>query len=148
MRQTTAHYLQICSGITNTSSNAYYTMLSNATATVIGVVGTPVKIAGTTVPSAITRKFTSSDNRVDYTGSKNRRFLATAVFSLTSGNNNQVSVFFGVDGSVVAESETQITTNSSGRVRGSTSQAIIELEESDFVETFVANNTSTTKHYG
>ena len=132
-----------CRGIINTYSAAYYTMTGNSTATVISTTGTPVKVAGTTTNSSITQKFTHTNNRATYAGALSRLGKVTAVVSLNSGNNNQIGVYIAKNGVPIDESETYLTTNSGGRLENGECQTLANVEEGDYFEVWVENNTST-----
>lgn len=133
-----------CRGITNTyAASEMYFATQNATATVIGATGTPVKIAGTTTAASINSKFDHAANRLTYTGALDRAFLVTATASASSGNNNQIGFYVAVNGTVVDRSETYITANSSGRLENVTFKTIVSLSTDDYIETFVENNTAT-----
>lgn len=133
-----------CIGVTNSSSSGHLYMQANATATVIAATGTPVKVAGTTTEGPSTVKFSHTDNRLTYTGALVRRFRVTAICSFSSGANNQVGTYVAKNGTVIDDSETYATANTSGRLENVVVQTIVDLEENDYVEIFVENNTSTT----
>lgn len=135
---------QNCKGIQNSREIAQYYVNGNATATVIGATGTPVKIVATTNASSITQKFTITNNRATYTGSLTRLFKITTTLSLTSGNNNQIGVYIAKNGVELSESEMYVTANGSGRAENITSQTIVELATNNYIEVFVENNTATT----
>lgn len=129
-------------GITNTGATSGYYMVGNATVTTIATVGTPVLIAGTTTETTITQRFTvSTSNRATYIGSLTRDFSIQGTFSLTSSNNNQVTTYIYKNGSVLIESTSISTTNSGGRLEGGAIQCLVQLEENDYIEVWVENNT-------
>ena len=132
-----------CRGVTNTSSDGFYYMQGNTTDTIISVSGTPVKVLGTTTNSTSTRKFTHSNNRLTYDGSLTRRFAVTAIFSVSSGNNNQVSCYVSKNGVTIPESKQTITTNAGGRLENGVCKVITQLSTSDYIEVFTANETGT-----
>ena len=129
-------------GIDNSSTLAYYTMQNNATATVIGALSTPIKVAGTTVNSTLTQKFTHTNNRVTYTGAINESFKVNVNLSLSSGNNNEVGVYVAKNGVEIDESETYLTTNSGGKVENGFCQLITNLSQGDYIEVWVENATA------
>lgn len=132
-----------CTGIVNTDEICQYYMNGNSTTTVITSTGVEVKIAGNTTESTLTQKFTNGTNRATYLGSKKRFFKATASLSCNSGNNNQIGIYFSKNGTIIADSEIYITTNGSGRAESSLCQTLVELEQNDYIEVWVENNTST-----
>lgn len=133
-----------CRGIDNSSALSNYYMTGNATATTITTTGTAVKVAGTTTSAAITQKFTNTDNRSTYTGAILRDFKVTVVLSANSGNNNEVGIYIAKNGTLITESEVYITTNAGGRAEGGVAQVIVTLDQDDYIEVFVENDTSTS----
>jgi hypothetical protein len=131
-------------GIVNSREVSNYYMNGNATSTTVLAIGTAYKIAGTTTSSAITSKFTNTNNRSTYTGSISRIFKVIAVLSVESGNNNVIGIYIAKNGVVLPDSEIYITTNAGGRAEGATVQALTVLEENDYIEIFVENDTSIT----
>lgn len=131
--------------VSNSASIASMSMVGNATDTTISVVNTPVKVAGTTSAGSINQKFTHASNKLTYDGEIDRSFRVTAVASLSSGNNNDLSVFVYKNGSTqIVESEAPVSTSGSGNVENVTCQTITEMTESDYVEIWVENRTGTT----
>lgn len=132
-------------GITNSSAITGYYMHGNATATVISSTSTPVKVAGVTTQIAVSQRFTvTTSNRATYDGAIPRNFKVTAILSVTSGNGHQIGLYVAKNGSEISESETYVTTNASGRLENGTAQLVVSLVDTDYIEIFVENNTSTT----
>ena len=119
-------------------------MTNNATVTTISVTNTPVKALGTTTANTINQKFTHTDNRLTYVGALIRDFQVTATVSLSSGNNNVIGVYVAKNGVVISSSEMYSTTSSGGKAESITCQTILELNENDYVEIWVENNTAVT----
>ena len=118
-------------------------MLNNATATTISASATPTKVLGTTIANAINQKFSHSNNRLTYTGGLLRDFQVSVTTSLTSGNNNVIGVYVAKNGAIITESEMYGTTSSSGRAESISCQTILEMQENDYIEIWVENNTAT-----
>ena len=133
-----------CRGINNSAEISQYHMNGNATTTVISSTNTPVKVEGATTSSAITQKFTNTDNRATYTGALTRIFAVTATLSASSGNNNQVGSYISKNGITIDESEVYITTNGVGKFEGCAIHTLVELSTNDYIEIFIENNSSTT----
>lgn len=132
-------------GIVNTSVVTGFYMQGNATTTVITATGTPVKVLGATTESLISQKFdNTTSNRALYQGAIPRNFKVTVVASMSSGNNNDVGVFIAKNGTVIPDSESRITTDSGGRLENGYTQSLSALSDSDYLEVFVDNNTSTS----
>jgi len=132
-----------CKGVTNSANISSYSMLNNATATVISVVDTPVKVLGTTAQGSLTQRFTHSNNKLVFDGAIVRDFFITATASLVSGNNKVIGLQVAMNGSVVTDSKVLATTNSGGRAESISVQAIVQLGEDDYIEMFVENTTDT-----
>jgi len=133
-----------CKGIDNTAEIGNYYMLNNATATTIASSGVAYKILGTTTANTINQKFSHSDNRLTYTGGLIRDFQVSATASLTSGNNNVIGLYVAKNGVVIASSEMYATTSSGGRAESIACQTILDMEENDYIEIWVENDSSTT----
>lgn len=133
-----------CKGIENTSEIGNMYMLNNATTTVISSIGTAVKVLGTTTANTINQKFSHSDNRLTYTGGLIRDFQVSATATLTSGNNNVIGLYVAKNGVVITSSEMYATTSSGGRAESIACQTILEMEENDYIEIWVENDSSTT----
>lgn len=130
-------------GVINTSVVTSYYMQGNATTTVIAVASTPTKVLGTTTESAISQKFdNSTSNRALYQGAIPRNFKVTVVASMSSGNNNQIGIYVAKNGTELNESETYITTDAGGVLENGYCQVLVALEDSDYLEVFVENNTA------
>lgn len=130
-------------GVNNSAAITGYYMQGNATATTIAATGTPVKVAGITTEYAISQRFTHSSNRATHDGAITRDFKITAICSLTSGNGHQVGVYVAKNGTTIDESETYLTTNASGRLENGAIHTIASLQQTDYIEIFVENNTAT-----
>lgn len=132
-----------CTGISNSSSASSYSMQANATATTIATPSTFVKVAGSTT-SLFSSKFSNTDNRATFTGGVSGLFKVTVTVSLSSGNNNNIDIAVGLNGSVITGSTMRATTSSGGRVESMTTMAISELNTNDYFEVFVANQSAAT----
>ena len=131
-------------GITNSKEIAQYYMNGNATVTTVSSSGVAYKVAGTTINGALTSKFTHTNNRAAYTGSITRPFYVTATLSVESGNNNVIGIYISKNGTILTDSEVYITTNAGGRAEAATVQTLTTLEDTDYIEIFVENDTSTS----
>jgi hypothetical protein len=132
-------------GISNSRAITGYYMLANATTTVIAAASTPVKAAGTTTEMAVSQRFTvTATNRATYDGAIARDFRVTVTLSLSSGNNHQISAYVFKNGTAIAESVVNLTTNDGGRLENGMMQATVEMLDTNYIEIFVENNTSAT----
>jgi hypothetical protein len=133
-------------GVVNTSTTGVMTMQGNATATTVSATDVEYKAAGiTTLDTSVSQKFSMPvDNRLQYDGAINRQFRCTAMLTLTSGNNVQVGVYFGKNGTPITNSEMYATTDGNGRFENMAVQTVVELSQGDYMEVFVENATNTT----
>jgi hypothetical protein len=133
-------------GLASSFSGANYFMVGNATATVIGVVNTYVKVAGTTTAiAANTQRFsTAVTNRATFTGTITRRYRLTCNATMTAGNAQNLGLALFKNGVLIAESESSTTTTGAGQASSQISFAITELATNDFIEVFVKNITAAT----
>lgn len=131
-------------GLAASFSGANYFMTGNATATVIAVIGTYVKVAGTTTAiAANTQRFsTAISNRATFTGTITRRYRVTCNATMTAGNGQALGVALFKNGVLIAESESVTTTTGVGQAASQISFALAELATNDFLEVFVKNNTA------
>lgn len=137
-------FINNCVGIDNSTENGAYSMLGNATATAVSG-GAFSKILGTTVPSALNQKFeTSVSNRLEYKGAIQSNFVASAVCSLSSGNNKLLQLVFYKNGQPVTESVIEVKTDGSGDSQAVAAQAFLNLEEDDVLEMWLSNQTDDT----
>ena len=133
-----------CKGIQNSAEISLYYMHANATATVIAATNTPVKVLGATTSSAITQKFTNTDNRATYNGSLVRVFKVSASLSLQSGNNQTIGCYISKNGVVSSDSEVYVNTDGVGKAESMHVQNLLELSENDYIEVWIENTTSIT----
>jgi hypothetical protein len=143
-------------GISVTSTDNYVTidqvgiaeyanvnMHGNSTETVIAATATPVKIAGTFTVGDESGYTGDTTGRITHTGNTARHII-NAVVSMTvaSGTNHKVSMYIALNGTVIPSSKTT-TTTSSGLYRSLATFANLELDDGDYVEVFVRNESTT-----
>lgn len=133
-----------CIGVPNTVRGAVYYMTDNATTTSVGSPSTFYKVAGTTSPGDVYSQFSLSDNRATYTGSLQGYFMITANLSVTTGNNNIVAVRTAKNGTTRVQSTSKGTMSASGVFENITVQDVVFLNTGDYIEIFIANNSSAT----
>ena len=134
-----------CVGISNTSTKGFMYMLNNGTDTSIGVPNTNVFIKATgTTTSGTNSKFTHTTNRLTYNGAFTNSFLVTVNATVRSGGTNQsISIGVAKNGTIIAESEGIIRTATANVEHGGSTQAVLEMVSTDYVELFVKNTSST-----
>jgi hypothetical protein len=119
-------------------------MVGNATATTIGVAGTPVKIAGTYTSGALTTGINHDTNgRLTYTGATTRDFLLCVSCAISSANVNQsLRIYVAKNGTVIADSAQGLELSTANKQIGATTNYIVSLATNDYVEVFVSNDTA------
>jgi len=122
---------------------ANVSMHGNSTETVISSTATPVKVAGTFVVGSESGYTGDTTGRITHTGNTARHII-NAIISMTvaSGTNHTVSMYIALNGSIVSTTKTT-TTTSSGLYRSLATFANLELDDGDYVEIFVRNESTT-----
>lgn len=135
---------QNCKGITNTASIGLMSFSNNATENPIATQAVFEKIEGTTTASSVNQKFSHTNNRLTYTGGITKEFIVTAAVSANSVTTNAavITVRIAKNGVTIADSEAQATTSQSGRNETFYCQTIVQLTTNDYIEMFIANNTT------
>lgn len=128
---------------TEALSFATVTMAGNSTATTIASTATPVKAAGTFVVGDVSAGYTASTNgRITYTGATSRHIVnALATLDVSSGSNRLISLFIAKNGTVVSTKMTD--TISHGAPRALATFINLELNQNDYLEVFVRNESTT-----
>lgn len=118
--------------------------ISTAIATTINASSTYVKAAGNTTLLTMSRGVTmSADNRLTYTESADRNFQVIITCSSTVTGNNQMVGFQIAKNGFLISNTIVLRKFSQGSDTGSISlSTLITLSTNDFLELFVANNTS------
>lgn len=131
-------------GITNTTRTGLISWASNATTTNIASSGTYYKAGGTAVASAFNQRFgaTASPHRLTYTSALVQTFEVTATVSISAGNNNIVGVKVYKSGAQIDNIRGRSTTSANNRAEGVTVRTIVEMEEDDYLEVYVTNESS------
>lgn len=133
-----------CKGVTNSTELAQMFFSNNATQNTITTQAVFEKILGTTTASSINERFTHANNQLTYTGAITRSFVITASCSASSITtaNATITVRITKNGTTLAESEAQATTSATNRNENFFCQTIVQLAQNDFIELFIANNSS------
>ena len=128
---------------TEALSFATVTMAGNSTATTIASTATPVKAAGTYVVGDVSTGFTATTTgRITHTGATSRHIVnALATLDASSGNNHKISLFIAKNGTVVSTKMTD--TISAGAPRAVATFINLVLDQNDYLEVFVRNESTT-----
>lgn len=131
-----------CVGIQNSASFGHYYMLGNTTQTIISSTSVAYKVLGTTTNDPLTQRFAHSNNRLTYIGAITRTFKVNVYVTLTSNNNQLLSIYVAKNGTIVSTSESRVTMSGNGDREAIPCQAAVSLSTNDYIEVFVRNNTS------
>lgn len=143
-------------GISLTSTDNYVTidqegiaeyanvnMHGNSTETVIAATDTPVKVAGTFIVGDEAGYTGDTTGRITHTGNTARHIINSIVsMTVASGTNHTVSMYIALNGTPIDSTKTT-TTTSNGLYRSLATFANLELNEGDYVEIFVRNESTT-----
>lgn len=122
-----------------------YYMQDNTTETVISTTDVFVKAAGTTSNGVLIEGFDqTTSNRALYTGKLTNYFKVSCTLSITNGSNKSHKIRLAKNGTTISSSEEHATTGSGGRAENVYIHDIIQLEENDYIELYVANSSNTT----
>ena len=128
---------------TGVAEYANVSMHGNSTNTVISSTATPVKVAGTFIVGAEAGYTGDTTGRITHTGNTARHIINAIIsLSVTSGTNHRVSMYIAKNGTVLNDTKTTATT-SSGLYRSLATFANLELDDGDYVEIFVRNESTT-----
>lgn len=122
---------------------ANVTMHGNSTETVISSIATAVKVAGTFVVGDEAGYTGDTTGRITHTGNTARHIINAIIsISVASGTNHRISMYIAKNGAVIPSTKTTATT-SSGLYRSLATFANLELDDGDYVEIFVRNESTT-----
>lgn len=136
-----ARFLQ-CKGISNSSTLGYATMIGNGTATTIGAINTPVKIAGTFTLESLSQRFSLSSNKLVYGGALTQICEISANCSLTTTANNVVAIYIYKNGVKVSNSISIATATAGGKAENCSTYTILSLSSGDEIDIWTENQTA------
>lgn len=128
---------------TDAASYASVSVEGSSTATVIASTATPVKVAGTFVVGDVSTGWTATtDGRITHTGPTGRHVInAVATIDTSTGSNHLISLYIAKNGTVISTKMTD--TISAGQPRAIATFANIVLNQNDYLEMFVRNQSTT-----
>lgn len=132
-----------CRGIRNSSRVGQFYWNDAVLATTIPSAGTYVKINAVTTLNGLTQRFTHTNNRLTYTSDFSTDFVLSGTISVSSGNNQIISIAMYKNGVYVAGSEQKATTTGTGRADNISIQGFVTLQKNDYIEFFITNNSGT-----
>jgi len=131
--------------VANTRPDGLLTLIGNSTATTISGAGTAVLVAGSWQVDSVSQSAGTTAGRYQYKGSKNAKLPIMVDLTVTpvSGAAIAMSAYIAINGSVVARSRRAAPLASGGLIQVISIPWQIAAETDDYVEVFVANDTST-----
>lgn len=131
--------------VANTRPDGLLTLIGNSTATTISSAGTAVLVAGSWQVDAVSQSVGTTAGRYQYKGSKNAKLPIIVDLTVTpvSGAAIAMSAYIAINGSIVARSRRSAPLASGGLIQVISVPWQINAETDDYVEVFVANDTST-----
>lgn len=130
--------------ILDTMPDALVSLNSNAVATVISTINTPVLAAGTWVCERQSHFTCTTAGRATYIGEKNiiSPVDIVATMDMASGTNKDVTMYLALNGTIITNSG-QHNRISSGTPRNTSVVWQLELSPNDYLELYVENNSDT-----
>lgn len=135
----------INSGVKNSRSIGKLDIITSLETTITSL-NVAVKVAGEASLTDISERFDMPENgKLRYIGlTGSRKFLIISNLTVdSSGNNQQLSFYIAKNGNIIEESRVIARTSAGNDIRSVSLSSIVELNFNDYVELFVANNTST-----
>lgn len=118
--------------------------LTSSTQTSFNSTGVAVKVAGTTA-TTVNERFTSSNNRLTYTGIRPILLSVDASYTVDAvGNNKQFSTYIAKNGTISSASRSIIRVATGTDNRSGTCLDLLNLNTGDYIELWIANDTDTT----
>ena len=129
-------------GYTETAVGELY--LTTPTATSIAAANNWYKVSGTTTLIAGGSNFSMpSNNRLTYGGAASRKIFVSVSSSLQGSNGDEIKIAIAKNGVHVDSSIAQVTVTGASNTHHLSSQSIVELGTSGYVEVFVLNASGT-----
>lgn len=130
-------------GIQDSSVDVLMSQVSNATATVIAAVNTPVKLAGTWTEEDAFLFTTDATGKMTYVGEKDIELNVTMSFTIApvSGTNKKLAVYPALNGSVITNAAGIGVISSAVNSQRVSTTWRLSLTNGDFVEGYAENRT-------
>ncbi len=117
--------------------------VSSATETSISSGGASVKALGTTTAGEL-RGFSHSNNKLTYLSTQTRVFQVDIhAIVISAGNAKTLSITFAKDGAENVAARTELALATGAVPTSINCSGIVELDEGEYIEVFVANETDT-----
>lgn len=131
-------------GVSDTMIDCLLSLTSNATATTISTISTPVLIAGTWVIEDESLMTCTTAGRATFKSEVVRRLPVSAVLDVepASGTNKLIKVYLYKNGTKITASGRQVKADAANPLNVALSWQL-DLAENDYLELYVENNTDT-----
>ena len=134
-----------CVGIANSFTSGIMYLQENATPTTFTLANTYAKIVGTTTTDAGgISKFTHTNGRLTYTGSRSAVFEITVSMNVSGGTNKNGSLAIAYNNSPIPTSDMRFRTSGTGNFLSTSSSHVMQLNTTDYIEIFIRNITDAT----
>ena len=131
-------------GVTQSAYGGYY--ITSIVATPITTAATFVKVEGTTTTDILSNFTHSGSNRLTYTGTATRKFALYAALSFHGTSTHDYRFAFYKNGStLLVASVISTTATGAGNLAHASSQCIVQLSNTDYIEVFATNNDNTNE---
>lgn len=128
--------------ISDDLSNGEYYITNNTTETVISGISTPVKLSGTTVTGSV-KRFTYSNNRLTYNGTRSIRKTVIASCSISSNTSNKnIAIYIAKNGSVVTKTKGNGLAKTGGEPITLVAKGKVDFNTGDYIELWGENRTA------
>jgi len=129
-----------CVGIQNSIAIGEFTINANIIATTV-TINDWFAILGTAVNQR-SERFTYLDRTYTYVGTLQSTFMVNINYSIFSGNNQNLQITFGLNGTPLDQFSSVVTTSGNGRVQAASITGVVNLVNGDLLEVYVKNTTS------
>lgn len=124
-------------------SNSELYITSNATATTISTISTPVIIASSNFNTTILNRFTHNGSGIlTYRGNSMINISMDATIYFTSGNNQNIIFYFAINNTPLIKTRGLSTTAGAGETAFSNPKGAVSLNNGDTISVYVENVTS------
>jgi hypothetical protein len=132
-------------GLGDTYPDGLLSLHSNATATTISLVNTPVLVAGTWNIESVSQFTGTAAGRLTYNGERDIHVPIDVSTSLdpSAGTNKDLSIYVALNGTPITNSSMKVRADSGNPQAVSTHWQLV-MSTNDYIEVYVENNTDTT----
>lgn len=132
------------SSLLNYNSSKAKLSITVPVATIIGVAGTYVKVAGTTVAGLLTNFTMPTNNRLTCTNTTPNKFykLDVSASFTTTANNQTIAIQLAKNGVLISATIIESRADNTSTPLGMSTSDLVQLSNTDYIEVFVTNITN------